>query len=123
MLAYLQLFTGFLVLIGAAAAGEHNRRYEASVLKTLGAGRLRILMSFALRSGIMGGAAALIALLCGIIAGWAICRFVLDAEFDVIWPHALAIISAGILANIGAGLVFALRALSAKPARVLRNYE
>ena len=37
--------------------------------------------------------------------------------------NALLIISGGILANIGAGLVFALRALNSKPARVLRNYE
>lgn len=117
------LFTGVLVLIGAAAAGEHNRRFEASVLKALGAGRLRILKSFALRSAIMGGAAALIALSGGLAAGWAICHFVLDTEFDVIWPNALAIISGGILANIVAGLVFALRALNVKPARVLRNYE
>ena len=117
------LFTGVLVLIGTAAAGEHNRRFEASVLKTLGAGRSRILTSFALRSAIMGGAAALIALLFGVAAGWAICRFVLDTEFDVIWPNALAIISGGVLANIAAGLVFAIRALNAKPAWVLRNYE
>ena len=117
------LFTGVLVLIGVAVAGEHGRRFEASVLKTLGAGRLRILASFALRAAIMGGAAALIALLCGFAAGWAICRFILDTEFHVIWPNALAIISGGIFANIGAGLVFALRALNSKPARVLRNYE
>ena len=41
----------------------------------------------------------------------------------MIWLNALAIISGGILANIGAGLVFSLRALNAKPAQVLRNYE
>ena len=121
--AAVTLLTGVLVLIGAAAAGEHSRRFEASVLKTLGAGRLRILVSFALRSSIMGGAAALISLLCGFAAAWAICRFVLDTEFHIIWPNALFIISGGILANIGAGLLFALRALNAKPSRVLRNYE
>ena len=121
--AAVTLLTGVLVLIGAAAAGEHARRFEASVLKTLGAGRGRILVSFALRAGLMGAASAIIALLCGFAAGWAICRFVLDTDFHVIWPNAVAIISGGILANIGAGLVFALRALNARPARVLRNYE
>jgi len=121
--AAVTLLTGVLVLIGAAAAGEHARRFEASVLKTLGAGRGRILVSFALRAGLMGAASAIIALLCGFAAGWAICRFVLDTDFHVMWPNAVATISGGILANIGAGLVFALRALNARPARVLRNYE
>jgi len=36
------LATGFLVLIGAAAAGERARTFEAAVLKTLGASRARI---------------------------------------------------------------------------------
>ena len=83
--AAVTLLTGVLVLIGAAAAGEHARRFEASVLKTLGAGRGRILVSFALRAGIMGAASASIALLCGFAAGWAICRFVLDTDFHIIW--------------------------------------
>ena len=33
------LVTGFIVLIGAAAAGERSRIYEAAILKTLGASR------------------------------------------------------------------------------------
>jgi putative ABC transport system permease protein len=37
------LLTGFIVLIGAAAAGERARVFEAAVLKTLGADRRRIL--------------------------------------------------------------------------------
>ena len=39
------LLTGFLVLIGAAAAGERARTFEAAVLKTLGAERSRIVQS------------------------------------------------------------------------------
>ena len=35
------LLTGFLVLIGAAAAGSEARTYEAAMLKTLGASRRR----------------------------------------------------------------------------------
>ena len=36
------LLTGFLVLIGAAAADQRSRSYEAAILKTLGATRARI---------------------------------------------------------------------------------
>jgi putative ABC transport system permease protein len=49
------LLTGFLVLIGAAAAGTRARTYEAAVLKTLGATRARILWSFTLRAAMLGG--------------------------------------------------------------------
>ena len=40
------LLTGFVVLIGAAAAGERARVFEAAVMKTLGASRAAILTSF-----------------------------------------------------------------------------
>ncbi len=63
--ALITLVTGFLVLIGAAAAGERARTYEAAVLKTLGASRGRIMLSFALRAAILGLAAGIVALGCG----------------------------------------------------------
>ena len=76
------LSTGLMVLIGAAAAGERRRVYEAAVLKTLGASRGRILASFALRAGAdrrrrrrssPSSPAAL--------AGWAVTVFVLEGDF------------------------------------------
>ncbi|TNF60733.1 MAG: FtsX-like permease family protein [Rhodobacteraceae bacterium] len=117
------LLTGFLVLIGAAAAGEGARTYEAAVLKTLGAARGRILASFALRAAILGAAAGVVALAAGISGGWAVSHFVMETDFDVIWPSALGIIGGGILATLLAGLAFAWRPLAARPARVLRARE
>ena len=114
------LVTGFLVLIGAAAAGESARTFEAAVLKTLGAARRRILASFALRAGLLGLAAGIVALAAGIAGGWAVSRFVLDTDYSVIWTSAFAIIIGGILANLAAGLLFAWRPLAARPARILR---
>ncbi|MEY3960702.1 MAG: hypothetical protein RIR14_1356, partial [Pseudomonadota bacterium] len=66
------LITGFVVLIGAAAAGERARVYEAAVLKVIGAERGRILLSFALRSVLMGAAAGVVAIFAGAVAGWAV---------------------------------------------------
>jgi putative ABC transport system permease protein len=117
------LLTGFLVLIGAAAAGEGARTYEAAVLKTLGAGRGRILASFALRAAILGAAAGAVALGAGIAGGWAVSHFVMDTEFAVIWPSATGIVGGGIAATLLAGLAFAWRPLAARPARVLRARE
>ncbi|MBN7783345.1 FtsX-like permease family protein [Ponticoccus gilvus] len=117
------LLTGFLVLIGAAAAGEGARTYESAVLKTLGASRARILRSFALRSGLLGAAAGLVALGAGIAGGWAIATFIMETEFEIMWPSALAIVTGGVLATLAAGLLFAWRPLAARPARILRARE
>ncbi|WP_417207754.1 ABC transporter permease [Antarctobacter sp.] len=117
------LLTGFLVLIGAAAAGEGARTYEAAVLKTLGASRARILRSFALRSGLLGAAAGAVALGAGIAGAWAIMTYVMETQFTVIWPSAIAIVFGGILATLLAGLAFAWRPLAARPAGVLRARE
>ena len=121
--AAVTLLTGFLVLIGAAAAGEQGRTYEAALLKTLGASRRRILTSFALRAALLGAAAGLVALMAGILGGWAVSRFVFETEFSVIWPSAIAIIVGGLIANLLAGLAFAWRPLAARPAQVLRARE
>ena len=117
------LLTGFLVLIGAAAAGETARTYEAAVLKTLGAGRSRIMASFALRSALLGLAAGVVALAAGIIGGWAVSRFIFDTGYTVIWSSALGVILGGVLATLLAGLFFAWRPLAARPAQVLRARE
>lgn len=117
------LLTGFLVLIGATAAGERARTFEAAVLKTLGAQRGRIIGSFALRSIILGLAAGAVALIAGVTGAWAIQTFVMENEYAVIWGNALAIIAGGIIVSLLAGLAFAIRPLAARPAQVLRTRE
>ncbi len=117
------LLTGFMVLIGAAAAGERARLYEAAVLKTLGATRGRILFSFALRSALLGAAAGIVAILAGGLAGWAVMTFVMEADYAFEPVSALAIVLGGVIATLAAGLAFALRPLAARPAQVLRAQE
>jgi putative ABC transport system permease protein len=117
------LLTGFLVLIGAAAAGADARRYEAALLKTLGASRRSIAASFLMRAALLGLFAGAVALLAGILGGWAVSRFVMDTSFAVVWPSALLIVTGGALASILASLGFAIKALNARPAQVLRARE
>ncbi|WP_282092363.1 ABC transporter permease [Epibacterium ulvae] len=117
------LLTGFLVLLGTAAAEEPSRRYEAAVLKTLGASRLHILFSFALRTAYLGAAAALVALIAGIAAAWAVNTYVFDAAFTVIWSNVLLILSAGVGVSLLAGLVFAHASLKSRPAQILRTKD
>jgi putative ABC transport system permease protein len=117
------LLTGFVVLIGAAAAGEPARSYEAAILKTVGASRRTILGSFMLRSLLLGAAAGSVALLAGSIAGWAVITYVMEATYRFEPLSAIAIITGGALATLLSGLAFAWRPLSARPAQVLRARE
>ena len=121
--ASVMLLTGFLVLIGAAAANQTSRTYEAAILKTLGATRRDILTSFTLRAGLTGFAAGSVALVAGIAGAWAVTFFVLETGFAVIWSNALAIVTGGVLATLLASLLFAATPLASRPARILRARE
>lgn len=117
------LATGFVVLIGAAAAGERARLYEAAVLRVLGATRGRILAGFALRAALMGAAAGLVAIVAGGLAGWAVMTLVMETAYRFEPVSALAIVAGGMAATLLAGLAFAWRPLAVRPAAVLRAAE
>lgn len=115
------LVTGFAVLVGTALAAARARRYEAAILKALGANRAMILRSFALRAAILGLIAGLAAIAAGAVGGWAVARFVLDVDYRVIWSNAVLLVAGGVMATLAAELVFALRALTVRPAAILRS--
>ncbi|RMC35207.1 ABC transporter permease [Paracoccus siganidrum] len=117
------LLTGLVVLIGTAAAGERERIFEATVLRTLGATRGWVLASFALRSVLMGAAAGAVAILAGAVAGWAVVTFVMETDFAFEPLSAIAIVSGGVAAVLAAGILFALRPLATRPARILRQQD
>ncbi len=121
--AAVTLVTGVIVLIGAAAAGEAARVFEAAVLKTVGAARGQVLAYLALRSAMLGAVASVVAIAAGGIAGWAVMTFVMEADFSFEPVSAVLIVAGGALATLLAGLAFAWRPLSARPARVLRDRE
>ncbi|MEO0362889.1 MAG: FtsX-like permease family protein, partial [Pseudomonadota bacterium] len=117
------LITGLVVLIGAAAAGERRRAYEAAILKTIGASRKRILGSFALRAGLVGAAAGIVAIGFGAAASWAVITYVMEADFRFDAASAVAVVAGGAAASLLAGLSFAWSSLAARPAQVLRARE
>ncbi|HUF55905.1 MAG TPA: FtsX-like permease family protein, partial [Thermohalobaculum sp.] len=117
------LATGLAVLVGAAGAAAERQVHEAAVLKVLGASRARILGSFALRAGLLGAGAGLVALLWGLLAAWAVTVFVLDADFRVAPLSAVAVVAAGAALNLLAGLAFSSRPLRLRPAAVFRAAE
>jgi putative ABC transport system permease protein len=117
------LLTGVVVLIGAAAAGERTRVFEAAVLKTVGAVRGQVLAYFALRSILLGLAAGSVAIFAGALGGWAVITFVMEGTYEFEPISALLIVAGGVLVTLLAGLAFAWRPLATRPASILRARE
>ena len=115
------LLAGIAVLIGAAAAGERSRIYEAAILKTLGASRRRILLSFSFRYMLLGLIAGAVAAVVGAAVAFSAMTFLLDANYRFNAGSAAATTLAGIAASLGAGLLFSFGPLQARPAALLRE--
>jgi putative ABC transport system permease protein len=117
----LTLAVAVLVLGGALAAGHRRRVYEAVILKTLGATRMRLLAAYAMEYFALGLATALLGVAAGSAAGAYVIVRVMNLPF--VWlPGPLALCCAGaIAATIALGLIGTYKALGQKPAPVLRT--
>src|SRR5262249_49694870 len=115
------ILAGILVLAGAIAAGHRARLYDAVVLKVLGATRPRLATVYALGYGLLGLPAGFAALGAGLAAAWSIAYFVLDIPFVLAGKAAAFTIVGGAVGTLVLGLAGGFAALSAKPARRLRN--
>ena len=117
------LITGFLILIGAAAASVAQRAYESAILKALRATRREILTAFVLRSAMIGALAASVALGAGLLGGWAVSHFVFENKFEIIWRNAALVILGGISLTLVTNMLFALGPLSQSAASELRHRD
>jgi putative ABC transport system permease protein len=115
------LVTGLLVLAGAIAAGQRQRLYDAVVLKTLGATRGRVLAIYLFEFGLIGLAAAAVAMLAGGLAAWAVITQVMEATFTLDLAVLVSVVLAGVLTTMILGLVATWGSLTARPARLLRT--
>ena len=114
---------GFVVLVGVAGATEKKRSYEASLLKTLGANNSQILISFTLRSFIVGLGTGLMAIVLANLASWIIVSGFMGSPFKFDLNNATIIILAGVVTNGIAGLIFARKPLLASISQNLRNKD
>jgi putative ABC transport system permease protein len=115
------LISAILVLGGALAAGHRHRVYDAVILKTLGATRLRLLGAYALEYLLIGLATAMFGVTAGSIAAWMIVTRLMTLSF--VWQagSAAGVVAAALVITVGLGLAGTLLALNKKPATVLRN--
>jgi putative ABC transport system permease protein len=117
----LTLVVAVLVLGGALAAGHRQRVYDAVILKTVGATRLRLLAAYALEYLALGLATAAFGVAAGTAAAAYVVRAVMNLPFVWLPGAALAAAAAAIVATVALGLVGTFSALGQKPAPVLRN--
>ena len=115
------LIAAALVLGGALAAGHRYRVYDAVILKTLGATRLRLLTAYCIEYLLIGGATTLFGVIAGSLAGWLIVAQLMHLPFTWLpWP-ALAAALGAVVVTVALGLAGTYTALGQKPAPVLRN--
>ncbi len=115
------LISAILVLGGALAAGHRHRVYDAVILKTLGATRVRLLGAYALEYLMIGFATAVFGVIAGSVAAWLIVTRLMTLSF--VWQagSAAGVVAAALVVTVGLGLAGTLLALNQKPATVLRN--
>ncbi len=117
----LTLLTGILVLAGALATGLGERTYESVILKTYGASRRQLMQSFIVEYAVLGLCAAAFGVIVGTIGAWFIVSWMLEMTFTPSLTTALVTAGLAMLITVAAGLTVTWRALSAKPAPLLRN--
>ena len=115
------LISAILVLGGALAAGHRHRVYDAVILKTLGATRIRLLGAYALEYLLIGLATAVFGVFAGSVAAWLIVTRLMTLSF--VWQagSSAGVVAAALVVTVGLGLAGTLLALNQKPASVLRN--
>jgi putative ABC transport system permease protein len=115
------LISAILVLGGALAAGHRHRVYDAVILKTLGATRVRLLGAYVLEYLLIGFATAVFGVIAGSVAAYLIVTRLMTLSF--VWQagSATGVVIAALIVTVGLGLIGTLLALNQKPATVLRN--
>jgi putative ABC transport system permease protein len=115
------LLAAALVLGGALAAGHRHKVYDAVILKTLGATRLRLLTAYTIEYLLLGSATAVFGVLAGSLAGWLIVTELMHLRFAWLPLPAMAATAAAVVVTVALGLIGTFSALGQKPAPVLRN--
>ncbi len=115
------LVAAVLVLAGALASSHRFRIYDAVVLKTLGASRSRLVMTYALEFLLLGAATALFALTAGTAAAWFTVSEIMGLEFAFAGNVAMSAVSGAVAVTVLLGLIGTWRALGQRPAGYLRS--
>ncbi len=119
--AAVTIAAGIVVLVGAVAAAERTRRYDAVILKLIGGTARQVLGAQAIEYAVLSLVLAAVALLIGGGAGWFVVVHVFDLAFAPDWSIVALTLAAAAAMTLGVGLAGSLSALRAKPSETLRS--
>jgi len=115
------LLTSVLVLAGALAANRRSRLADATILKVLGATRMRLAAMLLIEYAILGLATAVLAVGAGGLTAFFVVTRIMETDFHFEGRAALAAAGGGLVLTIGLGMIGAWRILGQKPAVFLRE--
>ena len=119
--AAVTMVAGLAVLVGAVAATNRARRYDAVILKLLGGRARQILTVQLIEYALLSLLLAAVALLVGTAMGWFVVAHVLDLPWAPRWSAVALTLAASCGVTLGIGLVGSLPVLRSRPADALRT--
>lgn len=119
--ASVALAAGVAVLVGAIAASRRARVYDSVLLKLLGATRGQVLAAQAIEYAALALILSLLAAGLGAVAGWYVVTRLFELDWATDWRVVGATLAVGGVGTLALGLLGSLPALTARPARALRE--
>jgi len=121
VMASITIVAGILVLSGAIAAGHKGRIYDSAVLKVVGATRKDILKAYVFEFIILGVATGIVAIVLGSIAAYGIVVGIMEMQWAFSLDIPLITVIAAIIITLSLGMFSIYKAMSVRPAQVLRG--
>ena len=121
---YVFLFTlgaGIVVLLAAVQATRDERRFEAAVLRALGASRTRLRSAAMTEYAALGFAAGLLGALAATLVAWVLASQVFNLPYSLDWRVWLLGLGAGTVIVSLSGLAATRRVLKTPPVETLRE--
>ncbi len=119
--AAVTLVSGALVLAGAVGAARQRHRYQAVMLKVLGARRRDVIGLFLAEYAVLGAAAALVGIVIGSLAAYGVVWWFFGMTFHPAPGTVATIVGFALALCLAAGAVGLLRTLRQSSAAVLRS--
>jgi putative ABC transport system permease protein len=114
------LLSGALVLIGTISATQHERRFDASLMRVLGANSRQLRYFDALEFGAIGTIAGVVACLSANFITMLIAKYIFDFDYQSNWLLILSGALLSVVFVLGIGLLGTRRARANAPMAILR---
>jgi putative ABC transport system permease protein len=121
VMASITIVAGILVLSGAIAAGHKGRIYDSALLKVVGATRKDILKAYIFEFIILGVATGVVAIILGSVAAYGIVVGIMEMQWIFSLDIPLLTVIAAIIITMSIGMFSIYKAMSVRPAQVLRG--